>query len=416
MEEDFFSSYLPYTSNTETPAWFNRWSAITGIGAFLGRQYYFEHGHFEIHPNLYTMLIGTPGTRKSTSIKVMKKLLLDAGYNSVAASKTTKEKFLMDLAGEVGEGEVKSAEDFLDQNLFGDTNDAAEMFVMADEFTTVIGNGNIEFISILGELWDFNGTYTNRIKNGKSISIHNPTISILGGNTPTNLALAFPPEVIGQGFFSRLLLIYGESNGKKIAFPRPPDPAHTLELIGRLKRIKSEAYGIAELHPTAEKLLEKIYNTHTPVDDVRFESYATRRFSHLLKICLCVSAARLSKSITEQDVVHANTILCHAEHFMPKALGEFGKSKHSDVSHKIVQFLEANHGIVEFKQIWKQVANDLEKQSDLATLLQNLLTADKIQTVKGGLGFLPKRKIIDQSDSSMVDYSYLTEEEKGMSK
>lgn len=414
MEDNFFSSYLDYTSNTESPACFHRWSAITSIGAFLGRQYYFNHGHFEVHPNLYTMLVGTPGTRKSTAIKLMKKFLTDSGYQSIAASKTTKEKFLMDLAGELGEGETSNVEDFLDKNLFGETSTSAEMFVMADEFNNFIGNGNIEFISILGELWDFNGTYTNRIKNGKSIAITNPTVSILGGNTPTNLALAFPPETIGQGFFSRLLLIYGESNGKRIAFPEPPDPQYTKAIADYLIGIKSAAYGIAELNPTAKKLLTHIYNSARTIDDVRFESFSTRRFSHLLKLCLIVSAARLSREISEEDVVHANTVLSHAEHFMPKALGEFGKSKHSDVSHKIVQFIEGHHGVVEFKDIWKNVANDLDKQADLATLLQNLIAADKIQTVKGGIGFLPKKKAIDQSDSSMIDYSFLTEEERNM--
>lgn len=360
------------------------------------------------------MLVGTPGTRKSTAIKLMKKLLSDVGYKNIAASKTTKEKFLMDLAGETGEGDSKDVEDFLDKNLFGDQDSMAEMFVMADEFNNFIGNGNIEFISILGELWDFNGTYTNRIKNGKSISILNPTISILGGNTPTNLALAFPPEVIGQGFFSRLLLIYGESNGKKIAFPEPPDPRYTKEISEYLTHIKSAAYGIAELSPTAKRLLEKIYTSTGGIEDVRFESFGTRRFSHLLKLCLIMSASRCAREISEEDVIHANTVLSHAEHFMPKALGEFGKSKHSDVSHKIVQFIESHSGIVEFKAIWKCVANDLEKQTDLATLLQNLMAAEKIQAVKGGLGFLPKKKAIDQSDSSMIDYSYLTEEERNM--
>lgn len=413
MEEDFFSIYLPYTSNTETPVWFNRWSALTGIGALLGRNFYLQHGHFEIHPNLYTMLVGTSGTRKSTSIKVMKKLLIDSGYNNIAASKTTKEKFLMDLAGEVGEGETKSAKDFLEENLFGEVDNSNEMFIMADEFNNFIGNGNIEFVSILGELWDYSGTYTNRIKNGKSISITNPTISILGGNTPTNIALAFPPETIGQGFFSRLLFIYGESSGKRIAFPKAPDPEDTKTIVELLRFIRTVAYGTAELHPTAERLLEKIYKlTTTPVDDVRFEHYGTRRFSHLLKLCLIVAATRGSRIIEEIDVIHANTVLSHAEHFMPKALGEFGKSKNSDVSHKIVTLLESHPGVVSFKEIWKHVSNDLEKQSDMATLLQNLLAADKIQPVTGG--FLPKRKIIDQVDSSMLDYSYLTEEEKGM--
>lgn len=409
---DFFSSYLEYTDNTESPKIFHRWAAIAGIGAFLGRQYYFQHGHFTIYPNVYSMLIGSPGTRKSTAIKLMRKILVETGYNTIAADKSTKEKFLLDLAGEKDEGALATPEELLDQNLFGDSNaQDCEMFIMADEFNDFFGNGNIEFISLLGTLWDYSGVYRNRIKNGKSVSINNPTVSILGGNTPTGFSIAFPTEILGQGFFSRILLIYGEPNGKRIPFPKPPDPDQTRAIVETLRTIKQTAYGAATLTPGAQKLLERIYQLPNAIDDVRFESYSTRRFTHLLKLCLITSASRGANGITEGDVIGANTVLSYTEQLMPKALGEFGKAKHSDVTHKIVQLLDSTSRVLTYKEIWKHVSSDLEKMSDLSTLLQNLATADKIQLVPGGSGFLPKKKVIEQHDSSVLDYSILTEEE-----
>ena len=410
---DFFSEYLEYTDNTESPKIFHRWSAIAALGAYLGRQYYFQHGHFTIYPNVYSMLIGSPGTRKSTAIKLMRKILSEAGYTSIAADKSTKEKFLLDLAGEGDEGSLPSPEKLLDQNLFGgeDVQQDSEMFIMADEFNDFFGNGNIEFISLLGTLWDYSGVYRNRIKNGKSVSIKNPTVSILGGNTPTGFSLAFPTEILGQGFFSRIILIYGEPNGKRIPFPRAPDPEHTQSIVKLLQTIKLNAFGAARLSDTAQKLLERIYKFSPSVDDVRFESYSTRRFTHLLKLSLIMSAARCDNQISERDVVYANTVLSFTEQLMPKALGEFGKAKHSDVTHKIVQLLDSTPRVLTYKEIWKHVSNDLEKMADLSTLLQNLATADKIQVVPEGKGFLPKKKVIEQHDSSVLDYSLLTEEE-----
>ena len=323
----------------------------------------------------------------------------------------------MDLAGESSEHDTHlTADELLDQNLFGADNakQDAEVFVMADEFNDFFGNGNVEFISLLGTLWDYSGVYRSRIKNGKSISVNNPTISILGGNTPTGFSLAFPTEILGQGFFSRILLIYGEPNGKRIAFPSPPSADSTRRLIEVLKQTRLHSYGAATLTKSAELLLTKIYSGHPSVNDVRFESYSNRRFSHLLKICLITSAARGAREIEEQDVVYANTILSHAERLMPKALGEFGKAKNSDVSHKIVQLAEGASHILTFKEIWRHVNNDLEKMADLATLLQNLCAADKLQTVPGGKGFLPKRKVIEYTDSSLLDFSLLTQEERNM--
>lgn len=411
--DDFFARYFSYTQDTEVPAFFHRWSALAGIGAYLGRSYAFNHGHFNVYPNQYCMLIGNPGTRKSTAIKLMKSLLFKAGYETIAADKTTKEKFLLDLSGiEELEGKANSGD--LDSiNLFGDTDDTIdrEMFIAADEFNDFFGNGNIEFISLLGTLWDYNGIYRNRIKNGKSVSICNPTVSILGGNTPTGFSLAFPTEILGQGFFSRLLLVYGEPTGKKITFPKAPDPAQTAELVSYLQGIKYACAGAATLEPTAELLLDKIYRGWGGIDDVRFESYSNRRFTHLLKLCLVVSAASMSKRIRECDVIYANTILAHTEHLMPKALGEFGKAKHSDTVHRIMQVLDAAQTVIGIKDLWKAVVQDLEKMESLSEILRSLVAADKIQAVQGG--FLPKRKVLVEVNDGMVDYGLLTREELG---
>ena len=419
--DDFFNHYISYMADSagEVPAFFNRWSLISGIGALLGRKYYLSHGNFQINPNIYCMLIGSPGTRKSSAIKLLKKFILAAGYDKIAASKTTKEKFLMDLAG-IGEDDSSAdAQSILDQNLWGDEpeiKEDAELFVMADEFNNFLGNGNIEFISLLGELWDYEGIYESRTKNFKAVKVQNPTISILGGNTPTNLATGFPPEVFGQGFFSRILLIYGEPNGRKIAFPTVPSAAAASEIIEYLRRIKA-LHGGVSLSERAQKLLERIYTEYTGFPDVRFESYSNRRFNHLIKVCLITAASRLSNKIERADVIYANTVLVHAEHLMPKALGEFGKSRNSDISHRVITLLESADGLMTFKDIWKHVSSDLEKMQDLATMLQNLVSADKIQNVKVGAtaGFLVKRLLKLEHNTEFVNFDLLTPEERKLS-
>lgn len=405
---DLFDMYFEYNRESEVPAFFHRWSLIAGLGAFLGRSYYFQHGHFCKYPNQYCMLIGSPGTRKSTAIKLIKSLIQKAGYSTIAADRTTKEKFMLDLAGEDA-----IDPDLAEMEIFGDSvGDDKEIFIAADEFNDFIGLGNLEFISLLGTFWDYNGTYSNRIKNGKSVSISNPTVSILGGNTPTGFSLAFPLEAMGQGFFSRLLLVYGEPTGKKITFPKPPDPKDTALLVEIFQIIKSSVNGHADITPTALNLLDKIYKSFGGLEDVRFESYSNRRFDHLLKLCLVVSAARISKQITELDVIYANTILTHTEHLMPKALGEFGKSKHSDVVHKVMLMLDATHEPLKIQDLWKGVVQDLDKMDDLQNIVKNLVIAEKIIAVKSG-GFLAKKKLLVESSNGTTDFSLLHEEEQG---
>ena len=94
-----FDLYFEYVKDTESPKIFHRWSLIASVGALLGRQYYMPFGTTRIFPNQYIMLIGNPGTRKSSAIKTAKKILAHTGYDTFAAEKTTKEKFLLDLEG-----------------------------------------------------------------------------------------------------------------------------------------------------------------------------------------------------------------------------------------------------------------------------------------------------------------------------
>lgn len=280
--EDFISAYFSYVGDTEAPATFHRWSCLSILGAYLGRSYRFHLGHFKVFPNIYCMLMGDAGTRKSTAIKIASGLLRKTGYTSIAAERTTKEKFLLDLAGDTGDTEVSNADKFLESRLFGNGESGpSELFVAADEFNTFVGNGNIEFLSMLGVLWDYDGTFSNRVKNSKSIEIQDPTVSILAGNTPTGFSLAFPIEAIGQGIFSRLVLVHGEKTGKRITFPEAPDAAATTDIINLLQAVKVTSTGIAEITNDAKSALDKIYKSWAGVDDVRFDSYSNRRFTHL---------------------------------------------------------------------------------------------------------------------------------------
>jgi len=408
---NFFDKYFEYIrGSTEAPIVYHRWSAITAIGALLEKNYYLPHGHSQINPNLYAMLIGNPGTRKSSAIKLITTLVKESGYNNIAADKTTKEKFLEDLASssKLGNG----FESFLDSDL--DFNgDPASVLISADEFNEFAGAGNLEFYALLGSLWDKNSDYLYKTKTGETI-IPSPVISLLGGNTPVGFAAAFPTEIIGQGFFSRLILIYGEPTGVKIAFPKEPDLKLKKAIVNYLTTIRTNVKGKATLTVEAQEALEYIYENYTGVLDPRFESYTNRRFNQLIKLCLIHSAARLSTTIDIEDVVVSNTILSYTENSMPKALGEFGKSKNSDVMHKVMVALDATNTPLSIKDLWSFVANDLDSLADLAGIIRNLVEADKVQKVSDSSGFLPKKRAQASINGKFIDFTLLTSEEQSI--
>ena len=405
QETDFFAEYLEYCSGTEVPPWFDRWSLIIGLGAWLGRRVWIPFGDNKIYPNIYGILVGAPGTKKSTPIKRMKSLLLEAGYDTFAAEKTSKEKFLLDLAGQVDE----EGKDFL-SSPFGEEEDK-EVFIAADEFNDFFGNNILEFVAMLGVLWDYNGAYKNRIKNGTSIVISNPTVSILGGTTEISFANTFPPDVIGQGFFSRLIAVYAPPTGLKITWPARKSEEERQKIIASLHEIRSVASGEMIVSAEAKSLIDIIYRTWTPLKDHKFAYYSNRRLGHLLKLCMIHALGRKSMNIIAADVTYANTVLSHTEHFMPYAFAAFGQAKNSRLTFSVLQAIQQAIVPLDFNELWKQMQGEAAGTEDVAEVVRGLINAERIQLINQK--FLPRRAMLDLSRADeKIDYRFLTDLEK----
>jgi len=416
---DLFDMYFNYRRDTEVPVIFHRWALTACMGAWLGRQIWIPFGSNRIFPNSYIMFVGDPGSRKTTAINMATSLMRSLNYAQFAAQRTSKEKFLLDMAGEAEDENVNKFRSkgvsALDDISVLETNDGSpkEIFIAADEFNNFMGPGNIEFQSILGELWDWDMPdtgYKFRLKNSRSIDIFQPTVSILAGNTPSNFALCFPPVSIGQGFMSRLLLIHGESTGRKITFPETPSEDLKNGMLRQFLLMKQNLHGAIQISHEAKRMLDMIYKTWPDLEDLRFKHYSTRRFTHLLKLCLIYAAARLSKIIEPQDVIRCNTVLAFAETLMPKALGELGKSRSSEAANKIMQALFSAKEPLEVSHLWKVVRSDLDKPQDLSQVLNNLVYADQIHIVRSETtnrtGYLPKAKTMDRK-VLYIDFNYL---------
>ena len=131
---------------------------------------------------------------------------------------------------------------------------------------------------------------------------------------------------------------------------------------------------------------------------------------HLLKLSMLVAASRYTTVISKDVVIYANTMLIHAEIYMPKALGEFGRSKISESTNIVADLIESSYVPISVDKIWKEASNDITNLMELRTILDNLKRAEKIIAVNGG--FLPVRPVADLGKSAMWDFSLLTEEER----
>lgn len=412
--------YLDFLEDTEPPQQFHRWAFLSCIGAQLSRNIYFTHGHQIIYPNMYVMLVGAPATRKSTSIKISRKIIEDAGYTQFSFGKSSKQKFLLDWGGgHLGTGASKEAtmDAMLDAPLnaiTGNINRTAtdiisDCFIAQDEFIDFIGQGNFEFISLLTTLWDNLDKYDERLKNSESVRIPNPTLSILGGITPSSLAMALPAEANGSGFLSRILLVYSEPSGKKIAFPSPPDDRARKIFVSSLAKLRS-LEGECKLSPDSRDLLTKIYHTWENVSDVKLEYYAGRRLTHLMKLCMICAALRHSLEISPDDIIKANTLLTYTEAGMSTALQYFGTAKNLESSTKVLDYINKAGHPVSLREVFTASRTYFDKLADLMLVCNNLMESGKIQ-FKDGLIYPLQHQLLDMGD--LTDFKRYIREYKG---
>lgn len=396
---------IKLAENQEAADFSYLWAGLSCIAAQLARNVYIPFGNGKIYPNLYVMFVGDPGKRKSTAIKDLKKRIKAAGYQNICGDKVTMQKYLLDLAG-VGEGSIEDS-NITEFNLgitLG-TNDYVESYINQDEFSDFIGINNYPFISLLGNFWDIDEPYIYRTKTGQSIEIPSPIVNILGATTPSQFNTIFPPAISEQGFLSRLIIVNIPESKRKIARPMPSDASVIEKVVDGLKAVRKLS-GELVMSDAVWAKLEEIYLSWKPVEDTRFAHYSTRRHTQLLKLCILATCSRYTIEMSVDDVIFANTLLSFTEHFMPQALGQFGKNKDGDVSSKIITYLKSTFPQAKsVAEIIKPVSTEIKVQ-ELMALLNSLVLADKIVATSSG-GYLPKLPSYKDIKTSHVDWSML---------
>ena len=396
---------IKLAENQEAADFSYLWAGLSCIAAQLARNVYIPFGNGKIYPNLYVMFVGDPGKRKSTAIKDLKKRIKAAGYQNICGDKVTMQKYLLDLAG-VGEGSIEDS-NITEFNL-GITlgaNDYVESYINQDEFSDFIGINNYPFISLLGNFWDIDEPYVYRTKNGQSIEIPSPIVNILGATTPSQFNTIFPPAISEQGFLSRLIIVNIPESKRKIARPLPSDANVIEKVVDGLKAVRKLS-GELVMSDAVWAKLEEIYLSWKPVEDTRFAHYSTRRHTQLLKLCILSTCSRYTIEMSVDDVVFANTLLSFTEHFMPQALGQFGKNKDGDVNSKVISYLRSSFPTAKSLQ---DIIIPISTETDVLSLqkiLTNLVVAEKVVATSNGK-YLPKLPSYKDIKTSHVDWSML---------
>jgi hypothetical protein len=232
--KDWLKSFIEYASFGEAPLKFYYWTGVSAIAGALRRRVWIEQRYFQWTPNCYIILVAPPGiVSKSTTASIGMNLLRKVPGITFGPDVVTWQKLVENMALGMELVYWPAQEAYLPMSC---------VTLVSSELGTFLDPSNREMVDALVQLWDGQvGSFSKETKSQGSDKIENPWINLIACTTPSWIENNFPETMIGGGFTSRCIFVYGSTKEKYIAYVdelvNDTDKQLRLDLITDLERI-----------------------------------------------------------------------------------------------------------------------------------------------------------------------------------
>lgn len=212
---NLLEDYQIYAAGDEAPPAFHIWCGLSLLSACMGPNIWLDMGKFNIQPNLYILLVGPPGLRKSTAKDVAQHLAKDIGNIPCLPDTSTKEAVVASLSAE--KSRHRMVYKWNDQPRY-----YTKACIFSDEFVNLVACGGdpLGWIQFLTRVYSPTPVFdADTISRGKT-EMPYPYIHLLGCMTPELTSSLISQGALSGGFSRRTLYIYSNEPGPAVPFPQ----------------------------------------------------------------------------------------------------------------------------------------------------------------------------------------------------
>lgn len=376
LPPNFFELYHEYVADTEPPPNFHAWSAIGAVGALLGKKCYIPQGHFTVFPNTYIVLVGHPGTRKSTAMNIAKRLVRLVETVPVAAESGSREGLLDDMSkNKVDMGLNRGAVPYWQSAAF------------VTEMQEFLGGKHINqaMVGFLTAIWD-ESYYKERTRKGGEVIIHNPYFTLLGCCTPNWMNEKLKQDVITDGFSRRAIFALEDKLNKLNAWPEStPRQLEILALLQNEAIRIHQMVGQFRLTPEARAVYDAAYLGNME-DAKKFsdkvQSYFTSKHVLVLKISMAISAAlNSSLMITKEQIDMALKFLSQSERALDTVFAGVGRNELKSYADKVLHRIQLAGDLGISKGTLMGICYDDLQMTELSEIVEVLTRSGQVRMV-----------------------------------
>lgn len=362
---DWLSYYMKYTQRTEPPELYHLWSGLTAISSALRRKCYCNWGALRgyVYPNVFVALVGPPGGRKGTAMKIAKgfvnKLEIPMGADSLGSTQALYKEL------------IDSEDTYVGPD--GMNKKHKSVSIWAEEFQVFLSDRDQMLIPSITDLFDCADTWKYKTLSRKTEDISNCWITIIGAITPSLLQNKLTQDAVGGGLISRIIFVVGNGPKQRKALQFLTDEEADIQ-----DKLETDLQEIANLSGpfTLSKEFLKTYvrwyeneYDESGISNERFAGYNHRRPLHLNKVCMLVCASESNDMIiTAEHFEKSLAILQYTEQFMSGAFHGLGMSAQANVYAKLLTFIESRDCFS-----WTDLVSEFHLDVDNLTQLRGYL-------------------------------------------
>lgn len=351
---DVIRDFVAATDGDPSPEIFRRWTAISMVSAMLSRRVWTSLGRGKkTYGNTFVMLVGDPGSGKSTAINAAKYDILFRSMEGIdlpdrhmkfCRDKVTPAEMVADMA-----------DCFMGYKPGGLYEEFQWSYnIWTDEAGSLIPVTDVGFLQDLSSLWDRKPDWRKGTKDHGKFDISDPYVTMLLGGQPAWINVVMNNRVAGMGIASRVMFVYSDDEIDEEMFLPEPGPNHFGNIL-RAVPIIHDARGYVPFDKEAQRLANEWKAAKYPtIDGKKFvpppvlEHYRKRRKEHMGKLALIYAMARHPNElvIKKGDVESAMDTLFQTETGLTAVANAWGGNPYRlegiDLEKRVRERWEAN--------------------------------------------------------------------------